>query len=167
MANRTTDDSGNVTVAVPIAISTPICHNWYDCVHRTLVAFDLKHPYTVSVSDLDSINCVPITVAVGTKNIKSPSVIDAYNRCVCPQHTSSSFTAIVAIVATVAVLLERGSGDGVEHTNISINFWNILMKNVLVVKLVIKPANGSFSKKSSVTNGNRRFKPSFSSVTTA
>ena len=92
MTNRTTDDSGNVTVAVPIAISTPICHNWYDCVHRTLVTFDVKHPYTVSVSDLDSINCVPITVAVGTKNIKSPSVIDAYNRCVCPQHTSSSFT---------------------------------------------------------------------------
>ena len=164
MANRITDDSGNITVAVPIAISTPICHNWYDCVHRTLVAFDVKHPYTVFVSDLDSINCVPITVAVGTKNIISPSDIDAYNRCVCPQHTSSSLTAIVA---TVAVLLERGSGDGVEHTNISINFWNILMKNVLVVKLVIKPANGNFSKKSSVTNGNRRFKPPFSSVATA
>ena len=164
MANRTTDDSGNVTVAVPIAISTPICHNWYDCVHRTLVAFDVKHPYTVSVSDLDSINCVPITVAVGTKNIISPSDIDAYNRCVCPQHTSSSFTAIVA---TVAVLLECGSGDGVEHTNISINFWYMVKKKVLVVKSVIKPANGNFSKKSSVTNGNRRFKPPFSSVATA
>ena len=164
MANRTTDDSGNVTVAVPIAISTPICHNWYDCVHRTLVAFDVKHPYTVSVSDLDSINCVPITVAVGTKNIKSPSVIDAYIRCVCPQHTSSSFTAIVA---TVAVLLECGSGAGVEHTNISISFWYMVKKKVLVVKSVIKPANGNFSKKSSVTNGNRRFKPPFSSVATA